>query len=138
MCFIGIQTLIYVQPPHEPEILTTGPLLGDLTDELKPGTFIKSFISTGPKSYSYKLSNGETCIKIKGITLNYQTSEVLNYKAMRNVLLTNKQIKTPLRTQFKRDRLRGRIFNASEDKTFKVVFTKRALQPNFDSLPFGY
>ena len=131
-------SIIYAQKSNEPELLPTGPLLGELTDELGPGTYIQSFISTGPKSYAYKLSNGETCVKVKGITLNYATSQVINFDSMRDVLLTDTEIKTPFRTRFKRDKIHGQIFNIREQKTFKLVYTKRVLQPDYDSLPFGY
>ena len=65
--------MIYVSKlgEMEPEI---GVYLGELTDELD-GNYITTFVSGGPKNYAYKLNNGKTCYKIRGITLNFQTLE---------------------------------------------------------------
>ena len=35
--------------------LQLGEHLGDLSDEIKPGEWIGEFVSTGPKSYAYKV-----------------------------------------------------------------------------------
>ncbi|XP_053107983.1 uncharacterized protein LOC128325997 [Hemicordylus capensis] len=49
--------------------------LGELTSELPSDQHITEFVSTGPKSYGYKLSGGETCVKVKGITLNFANNQ---------------------------------------------------------------
>ena len=61
----------------------TGILLGDLTDELEcygNGSFIKAFVSGGPKFYGYivKKPSGEEIedCKVKGVTLNYKTKKI--------------------------------------------------------------
>ena len=48
----------------------TSDSLGELTDELGGG-YITKWVGTGPKSYSYEVSNGDVRCKVKGFTLNY-------------------------------------------------------------------
>ena len=71
MLYYDTDSVIYVSKigEHEPE---TGVYLGELTDELD-GDYMTTFVSGGPKNYGYELSNGKTCCKIRGITLNFQT-----------------------------------------------------------------
>ena len=46
---------------------------GDGLRELD-GNYITDWVGTGPKSYSYKVSNGDVVCKTKGFTLNYEKS----------------------------------------------------------------
>jgi hypothetical protein len=55
--------------------LETGPFIGDLTNELNEEEFISEFISAGPKNYSYKTSEGNSCIKIKGFSLHFENQK---------------------------------------------------------------
>ena len=54
-----------------------GPYLGDLTDEIGGDDFITEFCSGGPKTYGYRTAAGKTCMKAKGITLNFDNSKVI-------------------------------------------------------------
>ena len=65
--------------------MKTGDYLGHLTDELEfgSGSFIQEFVSGGPKNYAVSVfcpSTGKhtTKCKVKGITLNYENSKVVN------------------------------------------------------------
>ena len=71
--------------------LVTGPYLGDLTSELKPGEFIEEFCSTGPKSYSYRTNTGKVECKIKGFTLDAKVSTVLNFESMKKMVLEDRR-----------------------------------------------
>jgi hypothetical protein len=69
--------------------------LGDLTDELEEfgsGFYIEEFVSDGPQNDAisvFSLSTGKrkTKCKIKGKTLNYENSKIVNFTPMRNVIL---------------------------------------------------
>ena len=82
--YYDMDSVIYVIKPGEMEP-ETGVYLGELTDELD-GNYITTFVSGGPKNYAYKLNNGKTCCKIRGITLNFQTLETVNFDVMRDML----------------------------------------------------
>ena len=56
-----------------------------MTDEI-PGKGITNFVSTGPKSYSFKYGNDEQKSAIKGITLYHENSSILNHDSMSKIV----------------------------------------------------
>ena len=65
----------------------TGDMLGDMTDELS-GKGITNFVSTGPKSYSFKYGNNEQKSAIKGFTLNHENNNLLNHDSLSKIVKT--------------------------------------------------
>ena len=46
-----------------------------------------TFVSGGPKNYSYQLNTGKTSIyKVRGITLNYRTQQDVNFEVMSKIV----------------------------------------------------
>jgi len=94
--YCDTDSCIYVSrdEPNEP---CMGNFLGDITDELESygrGSFIESFMSGGPKFYVYvvrtpKGNRHEIC-KIKGITLNYKNSRIINFNSIRKLIMKEK------------------------------------------------
>lgn len=116
----------------------TGCLLGDWTDELGKDVWIDDWISTGPKSYCYKTNKGNVVCKIKGFTLNYETTEKINSESLNNII-ENKACK--ISTQYHRitrDTKTKELVNKIETKEFGFVYDKRVILNNFDTHPFGY
>ena len=70
--------------------IETGDMLGNLTDELS-GNAITHFVSTSPKSYSFKCGNNEQKSAIKGFTLNHENSSLLNHDSFSKIV--KKQIR---------------------------------------------
>ena len=70
--------------------IETGDMLGDMTDELS-GKGITNFVSTGPKSYSFKYGDNEEKSAIKGFTLNHKNSSILNHDSLSKIV--KKQIR---------------------------------------------
>ena len=125
----------------ETESLTqTGPYLGELTSELDKMEYITEFVSTGPKSYAYETSLGKYVCKVKGCSLNYRNSQSLNFHAMKNLVLDNPEanIVTTYPHKITRDSKAMEIRSQPMTKKFRLVYTKRVVQPNLDTLPFGY
>jgi hypothetical protein len=62
-----------------------------MTSELKQGFHIDEFVSGGPKNYAYRTINpatGEdTVCKVRGITLNYSASRLVNFDVIRDMIL---------------------------------------------------
>jgi len=63
-----------------------------MTSELKPGECICEFVSGGSKNYAYKTINSltgeeKTVCKVKGITLNYSASQLVNFESIRRTIL---------------------------------------------------
>lgn len=117
-----------------------GYLLGDLVNELPENVFITEFVSSGPKSYAYKCSDNTSVLKIKGITRNYTNSSHIDFDVMKKVVFDEiNSVTLPKYTQICRDKYTGLVYNRMQTKTYKKVFTKRAILPgSFDTVPFGY
>ena len=59
--------------------IKTDDMLGELTDELS-GKVITQFLSTGPKTYSFKYGDNQQKSAIKGFTLNHENNNLLNHE----------------------------------------------------------
>lgn len=120
--------------------LEVGDLLGELTDELPQGTHITTFLSSGPKSYCYKLSDDSCTMKIKGITLNHTNSQIIDFDVMKNVVTGHTDfVKLPPSMQISRVKHQGIVYNRPHSKIFRKVFTKRAVvKGTYDTIPYGY
>ncbi len=118
----------------------TGDYLGELTDELK-GKYITEFISTGPKSYGYKLSDNTSTCKIKGFSLNWEASQKLNFDTMRDIIFNrNKTIQITNDTMIKRQN--KELLTVKGSKTFSFQYNKRRIleaeEFKVDTLPYGF
>lgn len=123
-----------------------GNFLGDMTDELEcygDGSFIKTFISGGPKFYAYQIETPgrdtpiEIC-KVKGVTLNYIVRrDKINYRSIRSLVLGESDQFEIVSRNIRRVQPH-RVVTRTESKVCKVTSNKRKfLNINF-SLPHGY
>lgn len=128
--YMDTDSVVFVDDLDNPAPLIVGPFLGDLTDELD-GETITEFASTGPKSYAYKTTDGHEVCKIKGFTLNIKTQQVLNFSALKGLVLepNGARIQTqPL--QFDHDdhhNIVTRLWQPDEGKFFRHTFDKRKI-----------
>ena len=124
----------------------TGPLIGDLVDEISQeygeNTYIKTFLCLGPKNYSLALSNDKFITKIKGFTLNYRNKQILNFHTLKDIV---ENIKTPQEVSIKnpsqihREKQTRKIVTRPTEKTYRLVFDKRIIQDDLrNTIPFGY
>ena len=120
--------------------IETGDLLGQLTDELD-GKSITHFVSTGPKSYSFKYGDNEQKSAVKSFTLNHQNSSILNHDSMRQIV--KKQImELKIVNENKITRQNREIVNKYHEKSFKYGYDKRVVkhvnENHIDTIPYGY
>tara|TARA_R100000951_G_scaffold115995_1_gene126051 strand:- start:3166 stop:6990 length:3825 start_codon:yes stop_codon:yes gene_type:complete len=145
------------------EDLEIGDLLGDWTDELEGKKMIGTFVSGGPKNYSYETDDGKYHTKVKGFSLNYEVSQKINHlsmiKLVKGVLedttdtsdMNNKEYNKYMVENHKigveyNGIKRGKghtLENIHQEKNYGLVYTKRSICPvdelgNYDTLPFGY
>ena len=126
--YCDTNSVIFIQKVGESPKVKTGDYLLHLTDELVEfgsSSLIQEFFSGGPKNYAFFVfcpSTGKhtTKCKVKGINLNYENSKVISF--------TPNKIK----------RNHSGVVSEPETKEYKLVFKKRWLMDNFDSLPYGY
>ena len=110
-------------------------------EEYGPNSFIEEFVSGGPKNYAFSVyspSTGKrtTKCKVKGSTLNYENSKVVNFTTLKMILENTAPVHAH-NPKIKRKQ-GGVVVSEPETKEYKVVFKKRRLMDNFDSLPYGY
>lgn len=123
--------------------------LGDLTDELETeyghGSYISEIVSGGPKNYAYRVysplstQTHEVC-KVKGITLNHETSQKINFEKMKALITSTENSTEPVvisslnirRTQD------HQVVSRYDAKTFKINSKKRVFDEHYSSLPYGY
>ena len=82
--YCGTYSVLYVQPRDGPALVETGDCLGAMTSELTPDEIISEFVNGGPRNYAYKTFNSVTVVentvcKVRGITLNYRASQLVNF-----------------------------------------------------------
>ena len=137
--YTDTDSVIYKERMDE-EILKVGDLMGDLSDELPENHFITQFASTGPKSYSYKVSNHTVCTKVKGFTLSHQASQDINFESIKSIVFGEREfIKPAPSNQISRVKHAGIVYNKPQCKILRKVFNKRCLgQQSLDTLPYGF
>ena len=144
-------SMLYVQPRDEPELIETGDSLGAIISELKPGQYKAEFVSGGRKNYAYKVidtkdgaERSKTVCKVRGITLNYTASQLVNFDFIRDMILNRESdhvVTVHTEHKIKRNRkLEGAvsIITEPEDKKYRISFLKTRRLKDNNSVPFGY
>ena len=131
-------SIIYVD--NGTKNVKTGDMLGDITNEIS-GKGITNFVSTGPKSYSFKYGNNEQKSAIKGFTLNHENSGILNHDSVSKIV--KRQIREL--TVINKNKITWKdreIVNKYYEKVFKFGYDKRVIrqinEDHIDTLPYGY
>ena len=63
-----------------------GDYLGELTNELQNGEHIVEFVSGGPKNYAYKTNENNETYKVRGFTLNFKNSQLINFHSVKDII----------------------------------------------------
>lgn len=120
-----------------------GDYLGELTNELSEGDWITEFVCNGPKNYAYRTRGGQSVCKVKGFSLNYVNSERLNLESMRDAMFNREdpqvgiyQTRNP--RKICREKIHSELYSREEIKEYSCVYTKRVVQSDLTTLPYGY
>ena len=70
--------------------------------------------------------------------MNYENSKVVNFTALRDMILENAAPVHVHNAKKIKRKQRGVVVSEAETKDYKVVSKKRRLMDDFDSLPYGY
>jgi len=91
--YCDTDSVIFIQPGQgcEPTLIKTGDNLGHMQSELKNSEVILEVVGAGPKNYAYKTytsatDESKTVCKVRGITLNYKASQLVNFEKIRHDL----------------------------------------------------
>ena len=137
---IDTDSVIFISRPGVPEA-SLGNFLGDLSNELKPGQFIREFVLLGPKTYGYQTNDGNTCVKVKGFTLNGTASEIINFNSL--IALLNDRtsfVTVPYLNTLKRNKRTLQLEQVPVmNKWCRMTFDKRfILDETYKTRPYGY
>ena len=110
------------------------------------GEYITKFAAGGPKNYTYQTNHNTTICKIRGFTLNYENSLMVNFDTMVELILEtleNNQTKPGIVTRnpskIYRNKKTYSISSRYEEKLYSMKYSKRVRVPGtFDSVPYGY
>jgi hypothetical protein len=121
-----------------------GDYLGDLTDEA-PDNEITQFVTGGPKNYAYNLlkpnKKRQTSIcKVRGITLSFKNALDINFDTLRRMVTSKDEVK-PVQVvdehKITRNPETCKVITKTETKDYQIVFDKRVIKGNFQTLPYG-
>ena len=162
--YFDTDSVVYKYNDKDPNSykLENGDYLGDWTDELEGEKMIGTFVSGGPKNYSYETDDGHYHTKVKGFNLNYEVSQKINHLSMIQLVKGILEDDTNLSELSKEEkeewdkehkikvsydsinRSKEHILsNRHEEKNYGLVYDKRSIQKvdefgNYDTLPFGF
>jgi len=90
--YTDTNSVIFIQPRNVHTLIETGDNLGQMASELKQGEIIVEVVCAGPKNYAYKkynsaTGNSKTVCKLRGITLNYSASQLVNFAKTKDMIL---------------------------------------------------
>lgn len=121
-----------------------GKMLGEWVSELNEGAFIDRFVSTGPKSYAYRIiqTDGSTKMKckVKGHCLNVQNQNLISYDQMKDVVVHPNLKYYSNDFTFKYSRQTGKMMTRPLAKVFQWTYSKGLVLPSkrFVVMPLGY
>ena len=138
--YCDTDSVVFSHDSTKPLPFTEGYLLGDVVSELKPGTHITEFVSSGPKSYAYSCSDNTNVVKLKGITRNFINCQHIDIDVMKSAVFGHTaSVSLPPQTQICRDKVKAVIFNRQQRKTYQKVFDKRVVvSDSYNTIPYGF
>ena len=141
--YTDTDSVIYVHPINN-NPLKSGSFLGDMSIEY-PEFKIDEYCSGGAKQYALRLidkqneENVTTKIKVRGITLDYRSDQLLKYKIFKNLCMNvgnGNSVLFDYHT-FGPNRL-SKITTKETTKKYKAVCEKGIINSCLDVLPFGF
>ncbi|XP_028132068.1 uncharacterized protein LOC114327599 [Diabrotica virgifera virgifera] len=141
VAYFDTDSIVYIDDGKN--TVKTGDMLGDWSDELGTDDYIIDWRSTGPKSYYYKTHKGKEVTKIKGFTLNYENSQVLNGQTMSSIIDDPSQKVTLYCDQIDREtQTKDIVTKKRASKTFRMSYKKRKTvhsdETLIDTKPLGF
>ena len=147
--YFDTDSVVYIYDKDNPEHkkLENGDLLGEWTDECEGNEIVGTFVTTGPKAYSYITNDGEAHTKIKGFNLNYSASRKINHdnivQLVKDKYIHNQDNKIAVKYDMLKRNKDKTISNFVQDKAYGITYSKRQVLPpdeeeNIDTIPFGF
>ena len=138
--YFDTDSIVYIESQNS-KVIETGDMLGELTDELDGESINNTFVSGGPKNYSFIYGNNKQKCVIKGFRLNHENSQILNHTNM--IKMVKNEIKDlTLVNENKITRQNKQIVNKYEEKVYSFGYDKGAIkyvsESCLETYPYGY
>jgi len=126
--------------------IKTGHYLGQMTNELEAfgiGCFGSEWICGGTKNYLLEVVNvqGEvvhTIMKIRGISLTYRNTQIINKQAMLDMVLNGADSVTTCEPHKIIRSKTYQIVSKPQNKIYRAIFIKRRKLDDRHTVPYGY
>ena len=146
LLYCDTDSVMHVDKSGRAPILAVGENLGDLSDEVAPGTRITAFCCAAPKVYALEITknNGEIEYrqKFKGFPNTWRSNQTLNGELFMRQFLEDYErleIDVHLKSRIRKNKWRAEIKSVDEKKTLKFVSKKRFHDAgDYITYPFGY
>jgi len=145
LLYVDTDSLIYISKPNEydPPLSDN---LGEFSSELESDEYIIEFVSTGAKCRAHETNKGRRETIIKGFTLNFNTSLIVNLKTMKEMVQIDRNKKVSVKQQqILRNFDDMFLYSKETFKEYKLVYDKRIIKNNvkhenemFSTIPFGF
>ena len=140
--YTDTDSIIYVHKRGEwnPD---TGDFLGDLKDEY-PHKELIQYVGLGAKNYAIRFADGTSECKVRGFTLNYQTSKLIDFDTMVEMLREGVGNKTVVTTHPNAIVRGGQVgvgamYTRPQEKSYRMVYDKRRILPDgVSTVPLGW
>jgi len=138
-------TVTFIQSSGESWPIATGDKPGDMHSEHKQPESIIEFAPGGRKNYAYRMVTNEeenTVCKLRGITLNYHDSKLVNFEVIKSMILGQVESVVNVHTEHKIKRKRRAVvvvdlLTEPENKLYRISFFKRRRMPDHTSVILG-
>jgi len=128
--YCDTDSVIYIQPKDEHNLIETGDKLGKMTSELRPTDYVFDFVSRRPKNYEYTVidtvtGRAATDCKVRGITLNFNANQLVNFDVIKAMILGKGEPTVTVHTEKKIKRKRNgggtmAIVTEPEDNMYRI------------------
>ena len=140
LLYCDTDSALYWHVPGQ-KALPLSDYLGGMTDEC-PGDSIECSLFGGAKNYALKMASGKTMCKIRGFSLNYRTSQRINFDSMKEIMLAPDRFERTVNTEEPHALLKrgtgAPIYTKPRAKCYRFVFDKRRILNDVETKPFGY
>ena len=136
--YFDTDSVVFLSTPDSKFDVKCDNYLGGLTDEL-PSDYIVEFISAGPKNYAYRTYSGVEVSRVRGFNLNHANSKLVNFNSIKELVLGKESVITTCNpSKITRHSDKFIVYNRKEFKKYRMVYTKRVILPDLNTLPYGY
>ncbi|XP_056006766.1 uncharacterized protein LOC130050568 [Ostrea edulis] len=135
-------SVICTQKEGELQICHRGLSLGT-HERVKRGRLDNRVYLLRSQNYAYKTFKGKEVCKVKGFSLNYINSSIINLASMKDAMFNRKDsmtgnYHTVNPNKICREKIHSELYCQEEVKRYAAVYTKRVVQPNLTTLPCGF